>query len=92
METTVPSREEDRGYIEQSRWLHGYGPAEDQDDRFPVHLYQARHALAARLTTQGDNAYNRGATQATRDYVARLERGAAPSKRKAQYLPRRGLR
>lgn len=56
-------KDEDRGYSEQGNWLEGKTLAE------------ARAALAARRATLEDNAYNRGGTRATENYVNRLALG-----------------
>lgn len=69
----------DLGYAQQTLWLHGKAlvGGGDRDDRYPLTLTDARRALESRRATIPGTSYNRGGTQATADYVARLERGAA---------------
>jgi hypothetical protein len=58
--SAVAGEEERRGYAEQTAWLRGKS------------LPDAEHALAERMATLEDNAYNRGGTQATADFIARV--------------------
>ena len=56
----------DEGYQDQWRWLQGKTLAE------------ARHCLESRYSNlDSDHPYNRGATEATRDYIKELERNAS---------------
>jgi hypothetical protein len=53
----------DRGWVAQMRWL----------DKHHTTIEQAEVALASRLATVQDIPYNRGANDATREYIERLK-------------------